>query len=357
MNRIILKNEMEAQLRSPSCSGVSWLSMQDYMGEGEALIGWLDSFYDSKGFITPAQLRRYNNTTVPLARFKKYVWTNDEKFQATVQIAHWGQQPLENAHITWRLCDVQNKTIAGGEFLPTNAAVGSVTTLGPIEVDLKPISQAARLNLEVVVTGTEFANDWNLWVFPGKSALHPPADVVVTDRPAVAFAALAEGKRVVLLAHRLGTTTNARPAAWMPLCWSLSWFPDQGNETLGALVQDRHPALAEFPTGAHLDWQWRDICAGACGFVLDDLPAEYQPIVQPISDYHRNHKLGSIFEFCTKEGGRLLVCGYNIADNLDTQPPSRQLRQSLLTYAASPAFEPKQEVSAEQLAKLLPEVN
>ena len=84
-NRIIYKNEMEAELRSPSCSGVSWLSMQDYSGQGEALCGWLDSFYDSKGLLTPAQFRRYCSATVPLVRFQKYVWTRGEHFQATAR--------------------------------------------------------------------------------------------------------------------------------------------------------------------------------------------------------------------------------------------------------------------------------
>jgi len=353
MNRIILKNEMEAQLRSPDCSGVNWLSIIDYMGEGEALIGWLDSFYDSKGIVTPAQFRRYNCSTVPLARFKKFVWTADETFQATAQIAHWGPKPLENATVAWRLRNDKNTVVAAGEFPIDHIAVGTVATLGPVEVDLKPIDKATTLNLEIVLAGTEFANDWNLWVFPSKSMTPPPVDVIVTDQTEKAIAALAQGKRVVLLAHQLGARTNDIYAAWMPLFWSYSWFSRQG-QTLGALVQNQHPALTGFPTAAHLDWQWRDLCDGARGFVLDDMPADYRPIIQPISDFHINHKLGTIFEFCTKENGKLLACGYNIADNLDQRPAARQLRQSLLTYAASPAFAPSQQITAQRLTELMP---
>ena len=353
MNRIILKNEMEAQLGSPDCSGVNWLSLIDYMGEGEALIGWLDSFYDSKGFVTAARFRRYNCSTVPLARFKKFVWTPDETFQATAQIAHWGPKPLQNATAAWRLRNEKNAVVAAGEFPIDHIAVGTVTTLGPIKVDLKPFGKAATLNLEIVLAGTEFANDWNLWVFPSKSTTPPPAEVVVTDHPDTAIAALAQEQRVVLLAHQLGSKTNDLYAAWMPLFWSYSWFSRQG-QTLGAVVQDQHSALTGFPTEAHLDWQWRDLCDGARGFVLDDMPAEYRPIVQPISDFHINHKLGTIFEFCTKEGGKLLVCGYNIADKLDQRPAARQLRQSLLSYAASPAFAPKQEITAQRVTELFP---
>ena len=118
-------------------------------------------------------------------------------------------------------------------------------------------------------------------------------------------------------------------------------------------VQNGHPALAGFPTDGHLDWQWVDVCGGGRGFVLDQLPADYRPIVQPVSDFHFSHKLGSIFEFRTKQGGKLLVCGYNLADGLSARPAARQLRQSLLDYAAGPAFMPRQEIAAEQVARLL----
>lgn len=351
-NRIIYKGEMEAQLRSPSCSGISWLSMQDYSGQGEALVGWLDSFYDSKGILAPAQFRRYCNTTVPLARFKGYVWSAGETFQAMAQVAHWGPQPLLKVVAAWRLRDAQDNTIANGEFAPTDLPVGTLTVLGSIEAHLNPIGPAGRLNLEIILRGTEFANDWNLWVFPAQTAT-APTDVVVCDRLDAAIAGLSQGQRVLLLAHRLGANTNTRHAAWLPLLWSATCCAGQNHETLGALVQNRHPALDGFPTDAHLDWQWYDICAGARGFVLDDLPEDYRPIVQPVGDFHFNHKLGSIFEFRTKEGGRLLVCGYNLADNLANRPAAYQLRQSLMEYARGPAFEPRQEVTSEYLAKLL----
>ena len=119
-------------------------------------------------------------------------------------------------------------------------------------------------------------------------------------------------------------------------------------------MQNRHPALAGFPTDAHLDWQWHDICNGAHGFIVDDLPADYRPIVQPVSDFHFNHKLGSLFEFRTEEGGKLLVCGYNIADDLANRPAARQLRRSLLGYAAGEAFDPPQDITTEYLTKLFP---
>ena len=123
----------------------------------------------------------------------------------------------------------------------------------------------------------------------------------------------------------MGTDANTRYACWMPVFWSATWGGGHHGELLGALVQDRHPARGRFPTAAHLDWQWHDICNGARGFVLDDLPADYRPIVQPVSDFHFSHKLGSSFEFRTRQGGRLLACGYDLSDNLSHRPAARQV--------------------------------
>jgi hypothetical protein len=119
-------------------------------------------------------------------------------------------------------------------------------------------------------------------------------------------------------------------------------------------VQPAHPALAKFPTDRHLDWQWREICEGARGFVLDDQPADYRPIVQPVSDFHFNHKLGAVFEFATAEGGKLLVCGYDLVSRLDQRPAARQLRESLLAYTASDVFAPKTTVTKDRFTKLFP---
>ena len=354
MNRLLYKNEMEAQLRSPGCAGVSWLSLQDFPGQGEALVGWLDTFYESKGFVTPEQFRRYSTTTVPLTRFKKYVWTTNETFTATAQVSHWGAQPLAGAKAAWTLRDTKGAVVARGDFPTTDLPVGSVTTLGPISVELARVSAPQKLNLEIALAGTKFANDWNLWVFPLASVESAPAGVTLTDKPAEAWDALARGGRVVLLAHKLGDKTNTRLAAWMPLFWSARFFPGQDRDTLGALVQAQHPALARFPTDRHLDWQWREICDGARGFVLDAQPADYRPIVQPVSDYHFNHKLGSVFEFATAEGGRLLVCGYDLTNRLDQRPAARQLRESLLAYAGSAAFVPKTMITKDRFAKLFP---
>ncbi|MDR2982759.1 MAG: hypothetical protein LBV12_10990 [Puniceicoccales bacterium] len=353
MNRLIYKEGIEALFRTPSCTGFSLLSMQDYSGQGEALIGWLDSFYDSKGFLTAEEFRRYCNTTVPLARFSKYSWTEDETFSATIEVAHYGEKPLVGASPQWRIYDTAGKVFFEGKLPAVTLGLGSVTRLGEVRVPLAKLgTPARRLALEVRLAGTEFVNDWNIWVFPQQVTEDVPDGLVLTDDGGVALQALQQGKPVLFDAHRHGKG-GERYARFKPLFWSASFFPGQQTETLGALIQNRHRALAKFPTDSALDWQWQELCRDAHGFLLNDLPKDYRPIIQPVHDFHYGGKLGSLFEVRVGKG-RLLVSGYDITTNLETRPAARQLRSSLVAYASSPQFLPATSLEESAFRKIFP---
>jgi hypothetical protein len=90
---------------------------------------------------------------------------------------------------------------------------------------------------------------------------------------------------------------------------------------------------------------------GSQAMVLDSLPKDYRPIVQPIDDWNTNRKLGLIWQ-CQVGRGKLLVCSADLRKNLDKRPTARQLRVSLLDYMAGKDFQPKLHVTQECLAKL-----
>jgi hypothetical protein len=122
--------------------------------------------------------------------------------------------------------------------------------------------------------------------------------------------------------------------------------------TQGFICDPRHPALAEFPTQFHSNWQWWQIVKSSRPIILDETPANYRPTIHVIDNFARNHKLGLLFE--TRVGkGKLLVCASDLPA-LQVHPEARQLMHSLLRYAASPAFRPRAELDNGLLKKLLP---
>jgi len=84
---------------------------------------------------------------------------------------------------------------------------------------------------------------------------------------------------------------------------------------------------------------------------LDGLPPGLRPIVQPIDTWFEARRLGLLFE-ARVGGGRLMVCSMDLQNDLESRPVARQLRQSLLGYMGSKAFEPAVDVEVETIRAL-----
>lgn len=343
----LYKEDIEASLRTPHWGGVQLLQLQDFPGQGEALIGLLDSFWGSKGILSPEEMRGFYGQTTVLAKFPKFVWTNTETFTAKLMVAHYGKAALRGP-VSWRLTNA-TRVVAEGETRASEIAVGQVAELGAVEVPLSQVAQAARLRLEARFSGS--ANSWDVWVYPANAAA-APGDVLVTrEINDAARQRLAAGGKVLLTLASGTATQGTMPMRFLPVFWSLTWFPKQPGH-LGIYCDPKHAALASFPTSSGSDFQWWDVTENSAAFLLNETPQQFRPIVHVIDDYHRNHKLGAMFE--TRVGrGKLLVTSFDLDANLDQRPAARQLRRSVLDYMASPAFNPKDELPAQTLEALL----
>ncbi len=362
LNRLLYKDEIESFLRTPSCRGFQLLSMEDFQGQGEAYVGWLDMFWDSKGIVLPQDFRGYCAPRVALARLPKYTWTGNETLAFGVVVRNDGPSPLEKPRVEWKLRTPEKVVLrAGAVEGKAPIPVGSVAGLGKVEVPLEGIlepGEARRLQLVLHLGGKPEKNTYPLWVYPEKDPPLPAGDVLLSDKlDDDVLGALERGGRVLLFASRLGDPAwNPKLAAWRPLYWSLAYFPGQA-ETLGLLVRAEHPAFREFPTEDFGDWQWRGICRGGRGFDLTGkVPASYRPIAQPVPDFHAPRKIGAIFEFRVGKG-KILVCGYDLSKKkCASDPAARRLRYSLVRYASGPDFKPAFSVTPETLKALFPKV-
>ena len=348
LNQLMYKNEIESFLRTPSAAGIQLLSMQDYQGQGEALIGWLDAFYDSKGITTPEQFRMHNDTTVTLLRIPKFVWNSKEVFKAKVQVAHYGKADIQDG-VYWKIYDDEQRVISTGNMESSLFQSGTSKIIGNFESDFSQIERATKLTVEVGLKNRPIKNRWEIWVYP--TAQNKKAyNIYMADRfDAKVEAILQSGGNVLLDASDLGNVKTADNIAFYPLYWSLTFFPGQGINTIGMLVRDKHPAFANFPTDSYSSWQWQYIYKNAKGFYINDFPASYRPLAQPIDDFHRNNKLASIFELKVGKG-KLLVTGFNIRD--DKNLVANQLRASLEQYMISDAFNPDVERNIDSLRKM-----
>lgn len=331
LQTILYKALIETFYRTSSCAGFQMLSMTDYPGQGEALVGWLDAFWDSKGIVTPDEFRCYSNSVVPVARFKDYVWTNDEIFSAHIQVANYGKETL-HAPVVWMITSEPGRLIASGE-MEAVIEQGKLNDVGSVQYALNPITEAGKYRLAVTVKGQPYHNQWDFWVYP--PVIPSESSVLVKEElDDEAIEVLNNGGKVLLLAHQLGKQNNTYELHFTPLFWSNSFFPGQNNKLLGMYIHKSHPALERFPTDNFNNWQWQPVSKGRA-FIINK-HENLEPIVQPISDFHINDKLASIFE-CKIGNGKMLVCGHDLTVD---SPVAAQLKKSLLDYMGQSNFNP-----------------
>ncbi len=354
LQALCYKEDIESLLRTPGMGGFQMLQLHDFPGQGTALVGVLDPFWDSKGYITAEEFHRFAGETVPLARVTKRTWKSDETFEADIEIAHFGPRPILNAKPTWTITDTTGKKVFSGNLPIRIVPIGNGIPLGRVSAPLSSVDTARQLRLTVTLEGTPFSNDWDFWVYPAWLDM-TPGDIFVAVRLGEKTAeVLKAGGRVLLMpgiGQLKGDQYGKVPAGFSTIFWNTAWTGRQPPHTLGILCDPEHPALAEFPTEPHSNWQWWDLVSKSQCMILDSLPPRLRPIVQVIDDWVTNRRLGLIFE-ARVGGGKVLVCSMDLRSDLSGRPVASQMRHSLLEYMRSDAFAPQVELRAEEVRGL-----
>ncbi|MCX2479813.1 beta-glucuronidase [Pedobacter sp. MC2016-15] len=341
LQALAYKNEIEKAFRTPGYSGYQLLSLNDYPGQGTALVGVLNAFWDEKGYISPEEFRHFSNSTVLLAKIPKFVYQNNEVFEAAAEVAHYGKAALTGAKVSWKISNRGSVTLASGTFDPLDIPIGNCFPLGKINFDLSSIQGAQQLHLELHIDGTEFANGWDFWVYPAKLPTVKNDVYYCTELDKKAEEVLRKGGKVFLNAAGKVIKGKEVVQTFQPVFWNTSWFKMRPPHTLGILVDPKAAAFGDFPTDFHSDMQWWEIVNNTQVMNLEDFPAGFRPLVQSIDTWFLNRKLAVIYE--AKVGrGKLLVSSADLS--ADKGPAARQLFYSLQKYMKSGAFNPDTQV-------------
>jgi len=235
--------------------------------------------------------------------------------------------------------------VTQGVFQPKIITQGNGIPVGQIKWPLNTITQATKLKLEVSIANTTLANDWDIWVYPAKPAEVKTEVYYTTTLDDNAKAVLDKGGKVFL--NVAGQVVKGKEVVmhFVPVFWNTSWFKMRPPHVTGMLIQDKSPAFAGFSTDFHSDLQWWEIANRAQVMVLEDFPAGFKPLVQPIDTWFLNRRLGLIYE--AKVGnGKIIVSSTGLGPALgNDKPAARQLFNSLMQYMASDKFNPTGEVS------------
>ncbi len=349
------KADIEAALRTPGFGGFQLLGLHDFPGQGTALVGVLNAFWEEKGYVTAGEYSQFDNSTVPLVSLPKMIYLNNESLEAEVEIAHFGPHPLKNVTPTWSLTKKYGSVYAEGKLASTNIPLGNAFQLGKINQPLNNIKKPEKLKLTVSVKG--FKNSWNIWVYPAhlpENIDQHKIEVTQTFDPST-IKELKNGGTVLLTLPKGSIKPDkggSVAVGFSSIFWNTAWTGGQPPHTLGILCDPNHPAFQAFPTSFHSDWQWWDPVTHASAIRLDSVGSGIKPIVRIIDDWYTARPLGLIFE-CKVGKGKLLVSGIDLIKNKESRPVARQLLYSLEKYMGSKDFNPSVQVPAKKIKSLL----
>ena len=352
LQTLCYKYEIERNLRTKDYAGFQLLGLNDYSGQGTALVGVLNVHWLEKGYCNQEDWTQFCSPIVPLAKFPKFVYTNDETLQVPVELYNASGKTLQQASCTYEIFSDSIADMA--ELCTKSLPEGKNIELGLIKYDLTGFICPTKLTLAVNVVdgdGAEYSNQWDFWVYP-KQLTEFATKVYETDTlDAKALKVLADGGDVLLTAAGKIRYGNDVRHTYLPVFWNTSWFKMRPPHTTGAYIQNSHPVFRYFPTD---DWQnlnWWELTNRTQVINMAEFPADYQPIVQPIDTWHVSRKLGMLLETRVLNG-RLLMTTMDITRNLDRRPVARQLRYSILRYMASADFRPAISVGTEVIQHL-----
>lgn len=355
---ICYRADIEMAIRTPGFGGFHLLDLQDFPGQGSALIGIIDAFMDSKGLISPEEFSHFCNKVVPLFITEKYCLTNDEKLKGIIKVANYSEKEMKSGKVSWTLQNSRNEIIKEGSST-TDLLQGRLTSLPEVEIDLSGIQKAEKVTLNIKIENSGFENSYPFWIYPSKADTYVPDGIRISesiDNQTIEF--LSGGGRVLLFPDFKEIKEQSVSGLFITDYWNYRMFKgiSESNHkpvspgTMGILTDPVHPVFNDFPTEFHSNWQWWAIIKNSRPFILDNTPPDYKPLVQVIDNIERNHKLGLIFEFAVGKG-KLLVCMSDLR-KLNDKPEARQLYSGILKYLASDNFKPSESITLAGLKNL-----
>ena len=358
LSAICYKADIEMAMRTPGFGGFHLLDLQDFPGQGTALVGLLDAFMDSKGLITSEEFSHFCNRVVPMVLMEKYCWANNEQLRGKIQVANYSENALKGQHVKWALKNRKGEMIFQGEDV-VNISQGGLTNTGSFSIDLLKFSKPEKLTLSVFLQGTYYENSYPLWVYPSDPITRVPDNILISKTlDKSTLSKLSDGGTVLLFPDFNDIKDLTVGGLFTPDYWNFKMFKsisESNNKpvspgTMSILTNPKLPLFNDFPTEFYTNWQWWPIIKNSRPFILDYSPKDYRPLVQVVDNIERNHKLGLIFEFSVGKG-KLLVCMSDLK-KIQNEPEARQLYSSILKYMSSDKFNPSQALNPEELVAL-----
>lgn len=293
------KREIETLLRSREVSGFQLLDLQDYTGQGTALVGVLNAMMENKGLISAEEWREFCAGTVVLGEFTSFTGVMGEDIRFDVQISECDPEK-QHTCIRCTLMDGERELYACD--VTPGARQGRLTDAVSVTFPAECYRDAMQeriTGLTVVLTledGTR--NHYPIWLIP-------PVDIRITregiekDGRMVAFVSAeekADGAAIVV-----PSAEGQLPAEYCTDFWCYPMFRSISESmgkpvpvgTMGLSIDTASPLLKRFAQEDYTTPAWYAILQTAH---VQRLPADIHPAVQMIDNTERCARLGILYQ-------------------------------------------------------------
>lgn len=363
LSRLAYREEIEAAMRTRELSGISLLGLQDFPGQGTALVGMMNSHLEPKpyDFARPERFREFFQECRILVKLPHYTYEAGERLIAEVEAANFGKRNIEGV-FCWTLagkksvsengnCEPaeiksKNTVIATGEDTEiTICRPGSYTEVGSLDIPLDFVEKNTALTLKVRIGDSISA--YPIWVYRKTTPVCPENVYETRAFDVKTREILQNGGRVYLSPDAdKESLPNSIKTQFTTDFWSVGTFADQEGG-MGQLIDTEHPIFKEFPTDFHTDWQWW-IVAGKRAVIL---PRSMKSVITEMDSYAFLRPMAQMIEFrCLK--GKVLLSTMELHKS-QQYPEVRALQASIYTYLSGENFEPAEEITEEELSMLV----
>ncbi len=359
----LYKADVEMDLRTGNMAGFQLLDLQDYPGQGTALVGVLDAFMDSKGIITQKEWRQFCSPVVAMLGMHRYTYSAGDELSFKIQVANYGARSLRGKKAKVVLYDKNGRELQNVSHSIETDGEGLIDIASDC-FDIPDTASTQRCNITVSIadgSDTTAVNTYPVWIYNNSEKQPENKGIRRAGRKAVAGNGVIE--TTVMSDETVKKLENGASVLWTPDSasfagntvgglfqtdyWNWRMFKtiSENNKkpvspgTLGILTDGRHPVFNGFPTDDFTSWQWFTIIKNSRPLILDNLPQGYRPIIQVIDNIERNHKLGIAMEFSIGKG-KLLIAMTDMKKIAD-KPEGVAYHNSILKYMQSDAFRPK----------------
>ena len=351
------REEVEAALRTEQSAGISLLGLQDFPGQGTALIGMMNSHLLPKKyeFARPERFASFFRPQLPLVLLPKYTYENKEELEAEVEIVNYGKTEI-SGELVIRLKNALKGTgeeeteavIAEIKIPKVVCPTGVITKMGKFTFSLEKISKPTHALLEVEMVKSGCRNSYGIWIYPAEELKECGSNIYETkyfDEKCEAM--LQEGGKIYFSPDADGMhIPGSIKTQFTTDFWSVGTFAEQEGG-MGQLIDETHPVFEEFPTAYHTDWQWWPMASKRAVIIPDDLKA----IITEMDSYATLRHMAQLFE-CRCGNAKILFSTMEL-QSLQQYPEGRALQNAIYHYMDSKKFDPVQKIDKKELCGLI----